>query len=395
MISACLITKNEEKFLAETFQSLKPLVSEIIVVDTGSTDNTVSIAKACGAIVYHFKWENNFAKARNFSLSKATQPWILIIDPDERLAQREFSQMQSMVQKIQVAAYSFKTRNYVHNSTVSGFKPCKGEYLALEKNFPGYFESKKIRLFRRSSSVQFVGSVHELVEPTIKGKVVDSEIPFHHYGSSEEVCADRGKNEFYQKQGEQKLSENPQDWKSYFELGTQFLTAGKYEAAVPNLEKANSLKKRDPLILSNLGFAYMETKCFQDGERVLNECLQIDSNYHDAYLNLGVIQMRQGRWKTAVQIFVELLKKHPQSFLAFRNLGLAFAHLGKFSEATHCFENTLKLYPHFTDARIDLAMTLHFDGRTDRAKSILQDVLTADGLNSRAKSALDEVSRPR
>lgn len=78
-----MIVKNEEKVLARCLKSVEGLVDEKIIVDTGSTDRTIEIAESFGAIVYQFEWENDFAKARNFALSKATHPHRLILDADE------------------------------------------------------------------------------------------------------------------------------------------------------------------------------------------------------------------------------------------------------------------------------------------------------------------------
>lgn len=83
MLSACLIVKNEEAMLEECLKSLSG-VGEYVIVDTGSTDNTVEIASKYGK-VYHHKWKDDFADARNYALSKAKGDYILAIDADEIL----------------------------------------------------------------------------------------------------------------------------------------------------------------------------------------------------------------------------------------------------------------------------------------------------------------------
>ena len=72
-LSLCMITKNEEKNISRCLDSIKDIVDEIIIVDTGSTDKTIEIAKSYGANIYHYKWNNDFSKARNVSLQKATK----------------------------------------------------------------------------------------------------------------------------------------------------------------------------------------------------------------------------------------------------------------------------------------------------------------------------------
>ena len=87
-ISACVIVKNEEKNLPRWLDSVKRIAEEIVVVDTGSADATVTIAKAAGAKVYHFAWIDDFAAAKNFALEKATGAWVVFPDADEYFSAR-------------------------------------------------------------------------------------------------------------------------------------------------------------------------------------------------------------------------------------------------------------------------------------------------------------------
>ncbi|MDR1702977.1 MAG: glycosyltransferase family 2 protein [Sporomusaceae bacterium] len=82
-ISACWIAKNESENIRASIESVKNCAEELIVVDTGSTDYTIRIAKECGARVYHFEWINDFAAARNYALSLAAGEYVIFIDADE------------------------------------------------------------------------------------------------------------------------------------------------------------------------------------------------------------------------------------------------------------------------------------------------------------------------
>lgn len=84
-ISVCIISKNEEKHIEECMKHLLPYSFEIILVDTGSTDNTVTLAKKYTDKIFHFDWCNDFSAARNFSIEKASNDWVLILDCDEYL----------------------------------------------------------------------------------------------------------------------------------------------------------------------------------------------------------------------------------------------------------------------------------------------------------------------
>ncbi|MBQ2578818.1 MAG: glycosyltransferase family 2 protein, partial [Lachnospiraceae bacterium] len=84
-ISLCMIVKNEEMVLERCLESIHDLVDEIIIVDTGSTDDTKSIAAKYTRLIYDFSWVDDFSKARNFAFSKATGDYIYSCDADEVL----------------------------------------------------------------------------------------------------------------------------------------------------------------------------------------------------------------------------------------------------------------------------------------------------------------------
>src|ERR1039458_754836 len=84
-LSVCLITKDEETNIARALRSVKKVADEIVVADTGSTDNTLRIAGDFGAKIFNFVWIDDFSAARNFSISHATKDWILWLDADEEL----------------------------------------------------------------------------------------------------------------------------------------------------------------------------------------------------------------------------------------------------------------------------------------------------------------------
>ncbi len=96
-LSLCMIAKNEEDNIERALMSVKPVVDEMIVVDTGSTDRTKDIARALGAKVYDFPWTDNFSDARNFSISKATGKWVLVLDADEAISPLDYGKLRELV----------------------------------------------------------------------------------------------------------------------------------------------------------------------------------------------------------------------------------------------------------------------------------------------------------
>jgi glycosyltransferase involved in cell wall biosynthesis len=98
-IDLCMIVKDEEHCIGNCLNSAEKFVDDIIIVDTGSKDNTIKICKKYTDKIYNFKWNNNFSDARNYSIRKSDSDWILLLVADEKL---RFSKKSiELLQKIQ------------------------------------------------------------------------------------------------------------------------------------------------------------------------------------------------------------------------------------------------------------------------------------------------------
>ena len=120
-MSLCIITKNEEKYLEKCLNSVKNIVDEIIIVDTGSIDKTKETTKKFNAKIYDFKWNDSFSEARNFSISKATKDWILVLDADETISEKDTIKIKNLANKNLnknkgITSYSFIQKTYQNNT---------------------------------------------------------------------------------------------------------------------------------------------------------------------------------------------------------------------------------------------------------------------------------------
>ena len=100
-LSQCMIVKNEERNIERVLSCAKDYAFEQIVVDTGSTDRTVELAKNMGAKVFHYEWINDFAAARNYAIEQASGNWLLILDADEYISSDDFPKLMQLINKIQ------------------------------------------------------------------------------------------------------------------------------------------------------------------------------------------------------------------------------------------------------------------------------------------------------
>lgn len=165
-ITLSMIVKNEERYLEDCLKSVNNVVDEIIIVDTGSTDNTLKIAEKFNARIFHFDWINDFSAARNFALSKSTGKWILYLDADERLDASSAKLMLKLSENDSDIGYYCTVKSYdsevQRNNTI-----------------------RYVRFFRNHPQARFEGKVHEQITPSLERlnyKFIHSEILIHHIG---------------------------------------------------------------------------------------------------------------------------------------------------------------------------------------------------------------------
>jgi glycosyltransferase involved in cell wall biosynthesis len=149
-LSAAIIVKNEEACFEKCLKSIKD-IDEIVVVDTGSTDNTIEIAKRYTDKIYHFKWCDDFAKARNFAKSKCTGDWIFTIDADHQL----LTSMDKF--KVEVEKANEKSL-YIKSKAGTGW-------------------NYRAAIYKNDPDIQWVGKVHETINVKTH-QVADAEIHY-------------------------------------------------------------------------------------------------------------------------------------------------------------------------------------------------------------------------
>lgn len=374
MISACFIIKNEEKWLDQCLKNVKPIVSEIIIVDTGSTDMSKTIAMKNGARVFDFHWTGDFSAARNFSISHSTQDWILNFDADERLATADLPKILELIKNATVDAYSFKIRNYAPNSNQTFFVPCSGQYPEFEAGHVGYFETQRIKLFRNRKGIHFVGAVHELVESTVQGKVETVEIPVHHFGELPDEKTRKQKQSTYFPIVFEKAQQNPMDWKAQFELGAEYVALKDFEDATKCFEKALSLAAYAS-IYSHLGHCYFTIGRLEEADKTYKLGMSLYPNDHDIRFNFATMKVAEGKFQEAIHLLEPLTIIHPESYLAYRAIGYSYLNLEKLSEAQVYLEKALALFPKYEDALVDLGILRFFQGRKSDAMAKAQRAL--------------------
>lgn len=232
LISLCMIVKNEEKSLESAINSVKGIVDEIIIVDTGSKDRTKKIAKKSTDKVYDFKWKDDFSKARNFSIKKATKDWILVLDADETISRGDLKKIKGLTKNKGFNGYSFIQRNYSNNVSDLKWNSAKNDPYKESKQFAGWNYRGITRLFKNDKRIMFSHPVHETVLDSIKnigGKIRQTNIPIHHFSELKNKECINKKAKYYIKLLKSKVKISPKA-KFYFELALELEKAEKKEA---------------------------------------------------------------------------------------------------------------------------------------------------------------------
>ncbi len=319
-LSVCLIVRDEERTLPRCLQSVKPVANELVIVDTGSQDNTVSIAEDFGAKVFHFDWCEDFAAARNQSLKRAVGDWILQIDADEELISSSILPLRKSILNPSVLYYSIRC-----------------------DNGPEYEGPRFVwlpRLFRRHPRLEYHRPYHEGIDLSV-----------------------------------QALMTTEAEWQIEFERNIVIRHHG-YEPAVilEKYERGLSIMKSflknnpgDVYMLNQLGGSYTGLGRYEEGKTYLVRALKIDPNYSEANYSLGVTLESQNELDSAVQCYQKAIAVDPDFVSAHLNLGIVLVKKGLLDDAMLAFENALSIEPDYPRAHYNLALACYKKGQFKKA----------------------------
>lgn len=218
-ISLCMIVKNEEETLARCLDTVKDIVDEINIVDTGSTDRTVEIAKQYTDRVFYYEWTNNFSAARNESFKYATKDYILYLDADDVVLEADQAKLKELKETLDPSVDSV-SMYYDAGSDEFG-----NVTLRYRRN----------RLLKREKNFQWYGDCHNYIN--VRGKIINSDVSITHKKVRHAVG--RTVSVF-----EQKISRgdtfSPRD---YFYYGNELRENGRHEDAIKSYDTCTSMKE--------------------------------------------------------------------------------------------------------------------------------------------------------
>ncbi len=294
-ISVCLIVKNEEHFLGECLQSIKPVADQIVLVDTGSTDKTIAIAERFNAEVNHFTWCDDFAAARNASLEKARGDYILWLDADERLTADSISFLQNLPAPVTGTPRAFQVQ--INNHT---------------KDNASFYVSTAYRLFQRHPKLRFENRIHERLTYNARGqvRVERAKVTLEHLGYALDEAQTERKAQRNLQLLLRMVKEQPNSAYAHFTLAQQYNLQKKHEDALKHFKKACDLDQFEKEMSASLLNMMAETN-FQLGK--IEESLQlaarsaqmIPGQVSAYYVQFLCAQKRQ-QWAAAAEAVAEM-----------------------------------------------------------------------------------------
>jgi glycosyltransferase involved in cell wall biosynthesis len=388
-VSCCMIIKDEEKYLAKSLASVKSIVDEIILVDTGSGDRSKDIATTFGAQVYDYDWENDFAAARNFSISKASGEWILILDGDEVISPLDYEDFNKIVTKKPKApvAYTITTRNYNRLANILGWMPNDGKY-PDEETAIGWLPSDKVRLFYGKDQIWFEGAVHELVDPVLKRNGIEIKkcrIPVHHYGRLDKVKLDR-KGEIYFEIGQKKLSELGDDVNALRELAIQATILERNQEALDlwqRLLAVNSFPELAAIAYVNMGTIYSRLERFEDALDVSKKAVAYDPDLKEAQYNYAMAELHCGNAPATIIALENLLRGFPDYPPARFILSAAYCCADQKEKGLECIRNlkNTSVGVHLSIPCLELGQSLISAKQIQYASEVLGAAIECDIVN--------------
>lgn len=340
-LSLNMIVKNEEDVLARCLDSVVNLVDEIIIVDTGSTDYTVEVAKSYGCKVFHFEWTNSFSDARNFSLSKSSCDWHLVLDADEYV----------------VGDASNVIKDFINNKYAIGRIKIINKF-SDEKEIK-YSQAFVSRLF--PNGIKYTGRIHEQLDSNLMQYKVDVEV--HHDGY---YLKDKTSRNIQLLLQELEKIENNNDSHLLYLLAKECKISKQYAEAAFYFQKCYEVIEKyssfRPNLIVDYLYTLLELKKFDEALKIINVEYNYLNDFTDFHYVCAIIFMEASFYD--IQKYGHLFPRISQeyyecikigetnkydsvlgtgSFLAMYNLGTLFESSGNIEKALEYYRKASKL----------------------------------------------------
>ncbi|EDX87459.1 tetratricopeptide repeat domain protein [Synechococcus sp. PCC 7335] len=386
-LSLCMIVKDEAKNLPRALSSVKHLADEIIVLDTGSGDDTPMIAAAAGAKVNFLMWGDDFAIARNASLDQATQDWILVLDADETLT--------AAGQRLIATIRAEKPLGQIDPANLLMVTALRREIAVNQSPY-----TQVSRLFRNLVSIKYTRPIYESVDDSIEalmaaephwqvaqldGATSGAIIEHTNYSVTPIEAKDKFKRA--ERIMTKYLAANPEDKLIANKLGALYVQSRAWEKALTLLHqalKASAITSRlQPLTeyeaYYHLGIVHRYTEDFEAAEAAYRKAIAVpiaELLKLSAYLNLGALLKLKGNLDGAIAQYEAAGRIDPKHPVTFFNLGVVHKAKGYLEPAMRAYEYAIALDPNYGVAYQNLGAVLFKLGKLPQSKAAFDKAIS-------------------
>ena len=314
MLSLCMIVRDSSRTLGSCLDSIVPWVDEMIVVDTGSTDDTRQIASSHGAKVFDFPWCDSFSAARNESLRHAKGDWLFWMDSDDTISPESGEKLRSLTQQSLEKAPTGYTMQ-VHCPGPPG----SGDVTVVDH----------VKLFRNDPRLRFEGRIHEQILPAIRslgGQVEWTDIYVTHSGSEHSLEARQRKQQRDLRLLEMELAEKPEHTFVLFNLGMTYADMDEASKALEFLKRSllsatpdeSHVRKAYSLLVSCLVQLYHD----EEALRIIYRALEMFRDDAELLFRQGILFQRAQSYERAIESFERAIEDRGERFFASRDRGI-------------------------------------------------------------------------
>ncbi|MWV46629.1 glycosyltransferase [Paenibacillus sp. HJL G12] len=339
MLSLVMIVKNEGSTLKRCLESAFKLVDEIIIVDTGSIDNTKEIAREFDAEIFDYTWSNDFSEARNYALDRSTSDWNLVLDADEYISNDCRNTIRQFIEGRQAIGRVKRIDKF------QGHDGINYEQIYISRLFP--------------ASCRYSGKIHEQIESNLPHLFVDVEVQHDGYFQ-------QSKNERNITILQGVLREHPLDPYYHYQIAKEYRGLENYEKAYYHLKIAyDNMKGNEgyaPSVAVNLLYAIISTGYLSEGIAIIDQQVNKLDNYSDfffvaALYLLELIQSDPVQFGELIPLIERYYKKALEigengqegsvrgtgSYAALHNLGVFYEVTGQTDLAIYCYERASEM----------------------------------------------------
>lgn len=309
-LSQCMIVKNEEENIRKALSWGKGIVCEQIVVDTGSTDKTIEIAKEMGAVVYQFQWINDFSAAKNYAIEQASGDWIAFLDADEYFSKED----------------ALKLKRILDKGIDQNIEAINCSLIHINDSGKPFATSGQTRIFRNKKGLRYHNKIHEQLQwtdgHTIGCIYLQDEFSILHTGYSDSSYRKTGKLERNIVMLQKVLAETPEDYNMWSYLGDSLLVENRCQEAAQAYEvvltHADSGHLQDGR-LNYAAYSYMQILMDKndpdagDKIRAIYSFMEKRGNMNpDIIFQMGKWMLRLSHWGEALGYFESAVRQLEQ-----------------------------------------------------------------------------------